>query len=86
MLSARRIALQGLTVPLTPIMTAVLGLWPEEEGPYPLPDYYPTGLAKRAPPGKKRVSVRLMDSYQEAIDLEEVQLILAAIFAMEGVF
>ena len=85
MLSARRVALQGLTVPLTPIMTAVLGLWPEEETTT-LPDYYPTGLAKRGPPGKKRVSVPLMEHYQESRDLEEVQLILAAIFAMEGVF
>ena len=35
MISARRAALLGLTVPLSPIMVAVLGLWPEleEEAP-----------------------------------------------------
>lgn len=33
MISARRAALLGLTVPLTAIMIAVLGLWPEPEEP-----------------------------------------------------
>lgn len=31
MISYRRAALLGLTVPLSAIMTAVLGLWPEQE-------------------------------------------------------
>lgn len=30
-ISARRAALLGLTVPLSAVMTAVLGLWPEED-------------------------------------------------------
>lgn len=35
MISARRAALLGLTVPLSPIMIAVLGLWPEPEDDLP---------------------------------------------------
>lgn len=31
MISARRAALLGMTVPLSAIMLAVLGLWPEED-------------------------------------------------------
>jgi hypothetical protein len=31
MISTRRAALLGLLVPLTPIMAALLGLWPEQE-------------------------------------------------------
>lgn len=38
MISARRAALLGLTVPLSAIMVAVLGLWPEaDETEVPIP-------------------------------------------------
>lgn len=40
MISTRAAALLGLTVPLSPIMVAVLGLWPEVETET-LPDYRP---------------------------------------------
>lgn len=39
MISARRAALLGLTTPLTAIMVAVLGLWPEDDEEPPLPEY-----------------------------------------------
>lgn len=38
MISARRAALQGLKVPLTAIMIAVLGLWPEPEDEVVVPN------------------------------------------------
>ena len=45
MISARRAAALGLTVPLSAIMNAVLGLWPEPEDDEPLSPqaYYGTG-------------------------------------------
>ncbi len=39
MISARRAALQGLKVPLTAIMIAVLGLWPEPEDEVVVPPH-----------------------------------------------
>lgn len=36
MISARRAALLGLDAPLSPIMLAVLGLWPEQEDETPV--------------------------------------------------
>lgn len=83
MLSVRRIGLQGLNWPLSPIMIAVMGLWPATVEDL-LPSYFPTGLAKRGPPGRKWIDT--YQTIQEAIDLEEVQMILASIFATEGVF
>ena len=35
MITARRAALLGLTTPLTAIMVALLGLWPEADDPTP---------------------------------------------------
>lgn len=39
-MSPRRAALLGLNAPVSAVMLAVLGLWPEDEEP-PLPDYRP---------------------------------------------
>lgn len=51
MISARRAALLGLTVPLSPIMVAVLGLWPEaEDAPVEQPSPFTSG----APDGPPR--------------------------------
>ena len=41
MISARRAALLGLSVPLSAIMLAVLGLWPWSDDEEPLPVYAP---------------------------------------------
>lgn len=41
MISARRAALLGLTVPLSAIMLAVLGLWPEPEDDDVFPAFPP---------------------------------------------
>lgn len=43
MISARRAALLGLTVPLSAIMTAVLGLWPEPEDEDDTPPQFDIG-------------------------------------------
>jgi hypothetical protein len=84
-ISQRRAALLGLDAPLSPIMAAVLGLWPAEEE-QELPAFYPTGPAKRAPP-KRRVSrLEVMQPAREMQDLREAQEVIAALFALEGVF
>lgn len=41
MISPQRAASLGLTVPLTAIFIALLGLWPLEDEEEPLPDYRP---------------------------------------------
>lgn len=47
-MNARRLALLGLDAPLSPIMLAVLGLWPEESVE-PLPVYQPMPSGPDAP-------------------------------------
>ena len=49
MISARRAALLGLDAPLSPIMAAVLGLWPEQDAV--LPVAVATGYFQGGPDG-----------------------------------
>lgn len=85
MISPRRAALLGLDAPLSPIMAAVLGLWPEEEA-QELPAFYPTGLAKRSPPKRRISQLEFMQPAREMQDMREAQEVIAALFALEGVF
>lgn len=64
MISSRRIALLGIGYPLSPVMLAVLGLWPEEEDT-PQPPMFGLhdplggggGRQSKAPPLKRRPEV-----------------------------
>lgn len=93
MISVRRAALLGLDAPLSPIMAAVLGLWPEEDetgSGYVI--FHATGPARRSARQAARTRLSLLEADAALIeqaaerDMREAQEVIAALFALEGVF
>lgn len=79
MISARRAAALGLTVPLSAIMNAVLGLWPEPEDDEPLSPQAYYGNGKRLPgptpdPWQQRERAVPVEARKpELVDIEKVR-------------
>ena len=71
MISARRAALLGLTTPLTAIMVAVLGLWPE------LDDELPAAPSFVQPGGRGLRKIAWDDVVDDDSDEDEAALIMA---------
>lgn len=91
MISVRRAALLGLDAPLSPIMAAVLGLWPEADEP----DsghviFWATGGGSRPSRRPARMDLSGLEAalIEQAMerDMREAQEVIAALFALEGVF
>ena len=98
MISPRRAALLGLDAPLSPIMAAVLGLWPadDEEPEYIIPAATGAGanFASTSParpvsrqPVMELVGQEMSLAQQaEERDLRETLEMITALFALEEVF
>lgn len=96
MISARRAALLGLDAPLSPIMAAVLGLWPQVDEPEHV-IFWATGggapaatTAAARPPAHQRMDLSglemAMAQQAQERDLREAREVITALFALEGVF
>lgn len=98
MISPRRAALLGLDAPLSPIMAAVLGLWPADEDEEPgYVIFWATGGGAQpasAAPARAALRQRLdvsglelaIAQEAEERDLREAREVIMALFALEGVF
>ncbi len=98
MISVRRAALLGLDAPLSPIMAAVLGLWPEPDEPeIKVPE--PTGAGanfssrapvrpvQRQPIAEEELGQEMSIARQaEERDLRETLELITALFAFERIF
>lgn len=80
MIQARRAALLGLTVPLSPIMAAVLGLWPEpEDPPFELPPLPSGGDNSRADHFERDRQQQEIEDRLEAQNGMILSLVMAAV-------
>ena len=98
MISTRRAALLGLDAPLSPIMAAVLGLWPAEVDDEPgYVIFWATGggaplatTAMARPPARQRMDLSGLEAAMalqaQERDMREAREVIAALFALEGVF
>ena len=97
MISTRRAALLGLDAPPSPIMAAVLGLWPAEVDDEPgYVIFWATGggapLTNQPPHRAPRQRMDLsgleaaMALQAQERDMREAREVIAALFALEGVF
>ena len=97
MISPRRAALLGLDAPLSPIMAAVLGIWPTEDEEPGYVIFWATGggaQSSGAAPARAASRHRLdvsglelaIAQEAEERDLREAREVIMALFALEGVF
>lgn len=95
MISPRRAALLGLDAPLSPIMAAVLGLWPAEDAELEYVIFWATGGGAPGPAPVKAVARQRLDlsglemaltQQAQERDLREAREVIMALFALEGVF
>ena len=97
MISTRRAALLGLDAPLSPIMAAVLGLWPAEDAEPEYVIFWATGggaplatTAMARPPARQRLDLSGLEAAMvlqaQERDMREAREVIAALFALEGVF
>lgn len=95
MISTRRAALLGLDAPLSPIMAAVLGLWPADDDEPEYVIFWATGggaqqatRASRA--GRQRMDLSgleaAMAEQAQERDMREAREVIMALFALEEVF
>lgn len=95
MISPRRAALLGLDAPLSPIMAAVLGLWPAEDAEPEYVIFWAAGGGAPSPAPVKAAARQRLDlsglelalaQQAEERDLREAREVIMALFALEGVF